>query len=40
MNGRENKYRFMRYIEETEGCVILKPSVVGREDGGRVWSEA
>jgi len=28
MDGRENKYRFVRYIEETEGSVILKPSVV------------
>ena len=33
MDGRENKYRFVRYIEETEGTVILKPSVVGRKDG-------
>jgi len=32
MDGRENKYRFVRYIEETEGSVILKPSVVGRKD--------
>ena len=32
MDGRENKYRFVRYIEETEGTVILKPSVVGRKD--------
>jgi sulfopyruvate decarboxylase subunit beta len=30
MDGRENKYRFVRYIEETEGRVILKPSIVGR----------
>jgi sulfopyruvate decarboxylase subunit beta len=35
MDGRENKYRFVRYIEETEGRVILKPSVVGRGDEGR-----
>ena len=33
MDGRENKYRFVRYIEETEGTTILKPSVVGRKDG-------
>jgi sulfopyruvate decarboxylase subunit beta len=33
MDGRENKYRFVRYIEQTEGTVILKPSVVGRKDG-------
>lgn len=32
MDGRENKYRFVRYIEETEGKTILKPSIVGRED--------
>jgi thiamine pyrophosphate-dependent acetolactate synthase large subunit-like protein len=32
MDGRENKYRFVRYIEQTEGAVILKPSVVGRKD--------
>jgi hypothetical protein len=32
MDGRENKYRFVRYIEETEGTIILKPSVVGRRD--------
>jgi thiamine pyrophosphate-dependent acetolactate synthase large subunit-like protein len=32
MDGRENKYRFVRYIENTEGSVILKPSVVGRKD--------
>jgi sulfopyruvate decarboxylase subunit beta len=32
MDGRENKYRFVRYIEETEGTIILKPSVVGRQD--------
>jgi sulfopyruvate decarboxylase subunit beta len=32
MDGRENKYRFVRYIEQTEGCIILRPSVVGRED--------
>ncbi|HEY7298403.1 MAG TPA: thiamine pyrophosphate-dependent enzyme [Xanthobacteraceae bacterium] len=32
MDGRENKYRFVRYIEQTEGNVILKPSVVGRKD--------
>ncbi|MCW2764554.1 MAG: hypothetical protein JWO11_513, partial [Nocardioides sp.] len=30
MDGRENKYRFVRYIEQTEGTTILKPSVVGR----------
>jgi sulfopyruvate decarboxylase subunit beta len=33
MDGRENKYRFVRYIEKSEGRVILKPSVVGRVDG-------
>lgn len=33
MDGRENKYRFVRYIEQTEGKTILKPSVVGRKDG-------
>jgi sulfopyruvate decarboxylase subunit beta len=32
MDGRENKYRFVRYIEQTEGRSILKPSVVGRKD--------
>ena len=32
MDGRENKYRFVRYIEETEETIILKPSVVGRKD--------
>ena len=32
MDGRENKYRFVRYVEETEGQTILKPSVVGRRD--------
>ena len=32
MDGRENKYRFVRYIEATEDSVILKPSVVGRKD--------
>jgi len=32
MDGRENKYRFVRYIEETENKVILKPSIVGRKD--------
>jgi sulfopyruvate decarboxylase subunit beta len=30
MDGRENKYRFVRYIEQTEGRIILRPSVVGR----------
>jgi thiamine pyrophosphate-dependent acetolactate synthase large subunit-like protein len=33
MDGRENKYRFVRYIEQTEGKTILKPSIVGRKDG-------
>ena len=33
MDGRENKYRFVRYVEQTEGRTILKPSVVGRKDG-------
>jgi sulfopyruvate decarboxylase subunit beta len=32
MDGRENKYRFVRYIEETENRIILKPSTVGRND--------
>jgi sulfopyruvate decarboxylase subunit beta len=32
MDGRENKYRFVRYIEETENRIILKPSIVGRKD--------
>jgi sulfopyruvate decarboxylase subunit beta len=32
MDGRENKYRFVRYIEQTEGSIILRPSIVGRED--------
>jgi len=32
MDGRENKYRFVRYIEQTEGKTILKPSIVGRKD--------
>ena len=32
MDGRENKYRFIRYIEQTEGKTILKPSVVGRRE--------
>ncbi len=30
MDGRENKYRFVRYIEQTESTTILKPSIVGR----------
>ena len=34
MDGRENKYRFLRYIEETEGRTILRPSVVGRAEVG------
>jgi len=33
MDGRENKYRFVRYIEQTEGRTILKPSIVGRKEG-------
>ena len=33
MDGRENKYRFVRYIEQSEGRTILKPSIVGRDDG-------
>jgi thiamine pyrophosphate-dependent acetolactate synthase large subunit-like protein len=32
MDGRENKFRFVRYIESTEGLTILRPSVVGRKD--------
>jgi thiamine pyrophosphate-dependent acetolactate synthase large subunit-like protein len=37
MDGRENKYRLVRYIEATEGTTILKPSIVGRRErsGGR-----
>lgn len=31
MDGRENKYRFVRYIEETSGQTVLKPSIVGRK---------
>lgn len=31
MDGRENKYRFVRYLEETGGQTILKPSIVGRK---------
>jgi thiamine pyrophosphate-dependent acetolactate synthase large subunit-like protein len=31
MDARENKYRFVRYIEATEGRTILRPSVVGRK---------
>jgi len=30
MDGRENKYRFVRYIEDTTGRTVLKPSIVGR----------
>lgn len=30
MDGRENKYRFVRYVEATEGVTILRPSRVGR----------
>lgn len=33
MDGRENKYRFVRYIEQTAGMTILKPSIVGRREG-------
>lgn len=32
MDGRENKYRFVRYVEQTEEMTILKPSIVGRRD--------
>ncbi len=32
MDGRENKYRFVRYVEQTEGMTILKPSIVGRKE--------
>ena len=32
MDGRENKYRFVRYIEETSGQTVLKPSIVGRSE--------
>ncbi len=32
MDGRENKYRFVRYVEQSEGMTILKPSIVGRRD--------
>jgi hypothetical protein len=31
MDGRENKYRFVRYVEETTGKTVLKPSIVGRK---------
>jgi thiamine pyrophosphate-dependent acetolactate synthase large subunit-like protein len=31
MDGRENKYRFVRYIEETEQITILRPSAEGAE---------
>jgi thiamine pyrophosphate-dependent acetolactate synthase large subunit-like protein len=31
MDGRENKYRFVRYVEETTGRTVLKPSIVGRK---------
>ncbi len=31
MDGRENKYRFVRYVEETAGITILRPSIVGRK---------
>ena len=31
MDGRENKYRFVRYLEATSGRTILKPSIVGRK---------
>jgi thiamine pyrophosphate-dependent acetolactate synthase large subunit-like protein len=34
MDGRENKYRFVRYIEETSGRTVLKPSIVGRSGAG------
>lgn len=32
MDGRENKYRFVRYIEQTEGKIIIRPSIVGRSE--------
>ena len=32
MDGRENKYRFVRHIEATEGITVLRPSVVGRRE--------
>jgi thiamine pyrophosphate-dependent acetolactate synthase large subunit-like protein len=34
MDGRENKYRFVRYIEDTTGLTVLKPSIVGRQGDG------
>jgi len=34
MDGRENKYRFVRYVEATSGVTILKPSIVGRKGDG------
>lgn len=34
MDGRENKYRFVRYVEETSGRTVLKPSIVGRSGAG------
>jgi sulfopyruvate decarboxylase TPP-binding subunit len=35
MDGRENKYRFVRYLEQTENRVVLRPSKVGRREGPR-----
>jgi thiamine pyrophosphate-dependent acetolactate synthase large subunit-like protein len=34
MDGRENKYRFVRYVEDTTGLTVLKPSIVGRKGDG------
>jgi hypothetical protein len=32
LDGRENTYRFVRYVEQTENAVILKPSAMWRGD--------
>jgi thiamine pyrophosphate-dependent acetolactate synthase large subunit-like protein len=32
LDGRENTYRFVRYVEQTENRVILKPSAMWRND--------
>lgn len=34
MDGRENKYRFVRHLEQLTGRTILKPSIVGRTEQG------
>lgn len=35
MDGRENKYRFVRHIEQITGRTILKPSIVARSEAAR-----